>query len=158
MTLAPETGEAAAELVIDDDRWIAQDGLLARCEAALAAAHARLDAPRPGAAAVLFADDALVHDLNLRFRGKDKPTNVLSFPAPETEAYPGDIALAYETCAREAAEKGVALAGHAAHLAVHGLLHLNGFDHQDEDQARAMESLETAILAEIGIADPYQPR
>lgn len=158
MTLAPEIGETPAELVIDDDRWDGHEGLIARCEAALQAVRRRLDAARPGAAAVLFADDALVHDLNLRFRGKDKPTNVLSFPAPETEAYPGDIALAYETCAREAAEKDVALADHAAHLAVHGLLHLNGFDHQDEDAAQVMESLETAILAEIGIADPYQPR
>lgn len=158
MTLAPEIGEAAAEMVIEDERWIAQDGLIARCEAALAAAHARLEAPRPGAAAVLLADDALVHDLNLRFRGKNRPTNVLSFPAPETERYPGDIALAYETCAREAAEKDVALADHAAHLAVHGLLHLNGFDHQNDAEAEAMEALETAILADIGLADPYQPK
>ncbi len=118
-------------------------------------------------ASLLFADDAEVHVLNREWRAKDKPTNVLSFPMLEREdllalaadgppELLGDIALALETCAREAADKGVPLDHHAAHLIVHGLLHLAGHDHVDSDeQAEAMEALETRILAKLGIADPY---
>ena len=116
---------------------------------------------------LLFTSDAEVHMLNSEWRERDKPTNVLSFPMLEraeledlsAEGPPvmlGDIALAHATCAREAAEKGVALEAHAAHLIVHGLLHLAGHDHVDSDaQAEQMEALETAILAKLGIADPY---
>ena len=116
---------------------------------------------------LLFTSDAEVHALNREWRDRDKPTNVLSFPMLESaelaELAPdgppvmlGDIALAHETCAREAAEKGVALEHHATHLIVHGLLHLAGHDHVDSDaQAEEMEALETAILAKLGIADPY---
>lgn len=116
---------------------------------------------------LLFTSDAEVHTLNREWRGRDKPTNVLSFPmleraeleglAPEgPPVMLGDIALAAETCAREAADKGVTLEAHAAHLIVHGLLHLAGHDHVDSDtQAEQMEALETAILAKLGIADPY---
>lgn len=116
---------------------------------------------------LLFTSDAEVHTLNREWRQRDKPTNVLSFPMLERaqleslapEGPPemlGDIALAYETCAREAQEKGIALEAHAAHLIVHGLLHLAGHDHVESDeQAEAMEALETRILAKLGIADPY---
>lgn len=116
---------------------------------------------------LLLADDAEVHVLNREWRGKDKPTNVLSFPMLERDelldlAFDGppellgDIALALETCAREADEKGVALEAHAVHLIVHGLLHLAGLDHElSEDDARAMEALEIKALALLGIADPY---
>ena len=118
-------------------------------------------------ASVLFTVDEEVRVLNREWRAKDKPTNVLSFPmltreellaltpdgAPEML---GDIALAYETCAREAAEKGVSLEHHAAHLLVHGLLHLAGQDHETSaEDAEAMEKLEIAALAKLGIADPY---
>jgi probable rRNA maturation factor len=118
-------------------------------------------------ASLLFTSDGEVHTLNREWRQRDKPTNVLSFPMLERaelealapEGPPemlGDIALAYATCAREAAEKGVTLEAHAAHLIVHGLLHLAGHDHVDSDaQAEQMEALETAILAKLGIADPY---
>ena len=118
-------------------------------------------------ASLLFADDTEVHALNHEWRGKDKPTNVLSFPmltredllALSPEGPPellGDLALALETCQREAAEKGVSLDHHAAHLIVHGLLHLAGYDHElSPDDARAMESLEIKALAQLGIADPY---
>ena len=124
-------------------------------------AHPRLSA------SLLFTSDAEVHALNREWRQRDKPTNVLSFPMLERvellalspEGPPellGDIALAYETCAREAADKGVALEHHAAHLVVHGLLHLAGHDHElGEAEAEAMEALETKALALIGIADPY---
>lgn len=118
-------------------------------------------------ASILFTSDEEVHALNREWRGKDKPTNVLSFPMLERDALLslaadgppemlGDIALAHETCAREAAEKGVALADHAAHLVLHGLLHLAGHDHEISDaDAEAMEALEVKALALMGIADPY---
>ncbi len=114
-----------------------------------------------------FTSDEEVHTLNRQYRGKDKPTNVLSFPMLErgdlldltAEGPPellGDIALAVETCAREAGDKGVSLEHHAAHLIVHGLLHLAGHDHETSPQdAAAMEALEIKALALMGIADPY---
>ena len=122
------------------------------------------------AASLLFADDAEVHLLNRQWRGKDKPTNVLSFPMLERAdlitlapngppELLGDIALALETCVREAADKGVPLEHHAAHLIVHGLLHLAGHDHVHSDaEAAAMEALEIKALALMGIADPYGDR
>jgi probable rRNA maturation factor len=121
-------------------------------------------------ASLLFTSDAELHALNREWRERDRPTNVLSFPmlarAELLELAPdgppellGDVALAYETCAREAAEKGVALEDHAAHLIVHGLLHLAGFDHETSSaDAEAMEALETKALAICGIADPYGRR
>lgn len=125
-----------------------------------------LDNPRL-TASLLFADDAEVHTLNREWRAKDKPTNVLSFPMLERDALLalapdgppellGDIALALETCAREAEEKDVRLADHAAHLIIHGLLHLAGHDHETgPEDATAMEALEIKALALLGIADPY---
>lgn len=116
---------------------------------------------------LLFAEDAEVHALNREWRGKDKPTNVLSFPMLDREELLalapdgppellGDVALALETCAREAAEKGIALEHHAAHLIVHGLLHLAGYDHETGPaDAAAMEAIEIKTLALLGIADPY---
>jgi len=118
-------------------------------------------------ASVLFSDDGEVHALNREWRGKDKPTNVLSFPMLEREELLalapdgppellGDIALALETCAREAADKGLSLEHHATHLLVHGLLHLAGYDHETSPaHAREMELLEIKALAQLGIADPY---
>jgi probable rRNA maturation factor len=110
----------------------------------------------------LFTTDEEVRALNRAFRGKDKPTNVLSFPAdplpglPE-EAQPlGDLALALETCLREAEEKGISPADHTAHLLVHGLLHLIGYDHLEDEEAEAMEGAERRILARLDIADPYR--
>jgi probable rRNA maturation factor len=116
---------------------------------------------------LLFTSDAEVHALNKEWRGKDKPTNVLSFPMlsrVELLALPaqgppemlGDIALAHETCVREAEEKGIPLEHHAAHLIVHGLLHLAGYDHETSvEDAEAMEKLEIKALALMGIANPY---
>jgi probable rRNA maturation factor len=108
-----------------------------------------------GRVALLLADDARLRTLNLQFRGKDAPTNVLSFPSPAGDGFLGDIALAYETCAREAREKGAPFAAHAAHLVAHGLLHLVGYDHERDDDALKMESLEIAILGLLGVANPY---
>jgi probable rRNA maturation factor len=141
---------------------------LARRAAEAAAAVAPGLANERLTASLLFADDAAVHALNREWRAKDKPTNVLSFPmlAPEglaalspegPEELLGDIALALETCSREAAEKGVRLDQHAAHLIVHGLLHLAGYDHETSPvDAEAMEALEIKALAQLGIADPYE--
>jgi probable rRNA maturation factor len=121
-------------------------------------------------ASLLFTSNAEIHALNRDWRQRDKPTNVLSFPMLEradlleleADGPPellGDIALACETCAREAAEKGVPLEHHAAHLIVHGLLHLAGHDHEiSTADAEAMEALETKALAICGIADPYGDR
>ena len=118
-------------------------------------------------ASLLFTSDEEVHALNREWRGRDKPTNVLSFPMVERgdlvglagDGPPemlGDLALAYGVCAREAAEKGATLADHAAHLIVHGLLHLAGYDHEiSTEDAEHMEGLEIKALAQMGIADPY---
>ncbi|MEL7197551.1 MAG: rRNA maturation RNase YbeY [Pseudomonadota bacterium] len=119
---------------------------------------------------VLFTSDAEVHTLNREWRDRDKPTNVLSFPMltrAELLDLPvdgppvmlGDIALAYETCTHEAAEKGIPLEHHAAHLVIHGLLHLAGYDHvHSDEEAQAMEALEITALAKMGIPDPYGDR
>ena len=105
---------------------------------------------------VLLTDDAAVRDLNARFRGKDVPTNVLSFPAPETAApHLGDIALAYGVCAREAEAQGKPLQHHLMHLTAHGVLHLLGYDHETDAEAEEMEGMERAILATLGVSDPY---
>ena len=119
-----------------------------------------IPAPSPlegeGSLVVLLTDDATLRELNARFLGKDKPTNVLSFPAPNNpEGSLGDIALAYGVCAREADEQGKTLAQHLSHLTVHGVLHLLGYDHIDDGEAEAMEALERAVLEALGVPDPY---
>jgi probable rRNA maturation factor len=112
-----------------------------------------------GDVSLCLADDAALRALNLRWRGIDKPTNVLSFPAaagrPGEAPMLGDIALAYETLAREAEDLGAPLADHYRHLLVHGFLHLIGYDHETDAEAERMEALEAKILARLGAADPY---
>jgi len=110
---------------------------------------------------VTFTSDEEVRGLNAKWRGKDKPTNVLSFPMAKPDELVsaqllGDIVLAHGVCAGEAEEKGVEVATHAAHLVVHGTLHLLGYDHETSDaDAEEMEETERRALASIGIADPY---
>ena len=157
------------ELEVDiEEPWPAGEweALADRAAEALAQVAPELVNPRLSAS-LLFTSDAEVHALNREWRERDKPTNVLSFPMLEREnllALPpegppellGDIALAHETCAREAAGKGIPIEHHAAHLVVHGLLHLAGHDHElGEAEAEAMEGLETKALALMGIADPH---
>lgn len=106
--------------------------------------------------AVLLTDDATLAELNGRFRSKPQPTNVLSFPAtPNSEQHLGDLALAFGVCAREAAEQKKSVSDHLQHLVAHGVLHLLGYDHEDDAEADEMEGLERVILAGLGIADPY---
>ena len=117
---------------------------------------------------VRLASDDEVHQLNRQYRHKDKPTNVLSFPmiqpdlldtvtrnSDDGEVLLGDIVLAHGVCAAEAAERGIPVEQHAAHLVVHGVLHLLGYDHMGNDEAEAMEAIERDALASLGIADPY---
>ena len=122
--------------------------------------------PRPVEIGVRLTGDEEVRALNSEWRGKDKPTNVLSFPLAEAaelerasvdgpELMLGDIVLARGVCEREAAEKAIPVEAHATHLLVHGTLHLLGYDHHDDDQAADMESREVRALARLGIADPY---
>jgi probable rRNA maturation factor len=110
-----------------------------------------------GGATVLLTGDARAAELNRRFRGVDRATNVLAFPSNQA-GYLGDVVIAYGVVAREAKQQGKSLAAHAAHLAVHGILHLLGHDHVLEAEARVMENMERRILASLGIADPYLRR
>lgn len=131
--------------------------------AARAAFAAAADTSRDTEAALLLTDDAAVQALNRDYRGQDKPTNVLSFAAldddmPTPDDAPlllGDIIVAFETVMAEAARDAKTPADHFSHLVVHGMLHLLGFDHDDETQAETMEALEVKILSRLGIADPY---
>jgi probable rRNA maturation factor len=144
------------DLQTGDPRWRKARGLSARLSAAAELALKRGRARKGAALTVLLTDDAALKALNRDFRGKNKPTNVLSFPAPANgSAYLGDIALAYDVTQKEARAAGKKFADHATHLVIHGVLHLLGFDHMRGGDARMMESLETRILAELGIADPY---
>ncbi|HEX8899621.1 rRNA maturation RNase YbeY [Vitreimonas sp.] len=132
--------------------WKGQEEALAKALSAAATAQGV-----GGTVSLLLGDDETIAGLNKEFRGKDGPTNVLSFPPGEQSepGFLGDIALAAETIVREAESQGKRFENHAAHLVVHGFLHLLGFDHMNEADAEAMEARERAILASIGIEDPY---
>lgn len=143
------------ETVIEDEGWteILPGAAALAEECRLAASSLEPDLERE--IALLLCDDEAMADLNGRFRGKPNPTNVLSFPSGEEDGFLGDIALARQTCVREAAEKNIPLRDHAAHLIIHGMLHLIGYDHETEDEAVLMERRETEILRVIGVCDPY---
>ncbi len=149
----------AAEVTVNSTLWQAQPRAADTVRQAITAA-ARL-APGDGDVAVLLTDDASVRAMNARWRGLDKTTNVLSFPAAAGAApgaHLGDIAIAFETVEREAVAERKPLLDHLAHLAIHGYLHLVGFDHETERDAEKMETLEQAILSKLGIANPYAER
>jgi len=126
--------------------------------AAIAAAN-QIVGPTGGGVTIIVDNDDRIRSLNRLWRQIDKPTNVLSFPAPDgpsgRTSYVGDIAISYETAAREAVAEGKSLSDHVAHLSVHGFLHLMGYDHESDADAAEMEGLERDILARIGILDPY---
>ncbi len=150
----------------DSSRWDALVREAAEAAIAESAFPQLATSPRPVELSVRLTSDSEVQALNSTWRGKDRPTNVLSFPQLEPEALGdiasdgpglmlGDIVLAHGICAREAADKAIRLEDYAAHLLVHGTLHLLGYDHGDDSQAEAMEQREVRALARMGIADPY---
>lgn len=180
MTVGSDSGgDIDIAVAVEDDRWAVALGLDAEAlaeavemvaRAALegaagsAASAARLE--RPVELAVVLTDDRTVHRLNLRYRGKDAPTNVLSFaaavddadappPPPGAAENLGDVLVAYETVAGEAQSEGKTCGDHLYHLIVHGILHLLGYDHLTGQEAEEMERLEVAVLAGLGLADPY---
>ncbi len=159
----------SVDVIIEDDRW-AEAGLESLAARAVDATLIHLGFnPEDWEVTVLGCDDARIAALNADFRGKPRPTNVLSWPSEErgaevegeTPQKPagdpelGDIALAYETCAREAIDQEKDPAQHNIHLVVHGVLHLLGYDHEREKDGDLMESLEIAILRELGVPNPY---
>jgi probable rRNA maturation factor len=147
--------EAGAWSEITGVEWLATRAAQAAVEAARCGDEEDLEAT------LLLTDDASVQELNRQWRGQDKPTNVLSFPAevaspPGEPRHLGDIALAYETVVRESAAEGKRLPDHVAHLVIHGVLHLLGHDHESEGEADAMERTEVLALGALDIADPYR--
>jgi probable rRNA maturation factor len=145
----------------DWSRFFAIDALIGRAGGALSNTT-KVAIPQGSEASIVLGDDALLRRLNGTYRGKDAPTNVLSFPFQRPPgnlgaavAYLGDVVLAAETILREADERAIEPAHHLQHLVVHGLLHLLGYDHETAAAAQEMERLETDILATIGVADPY---
>lgn len=144
-------------VVVDDPGWRKVRGLLPRLKRAAAAAEKAARFRGASAFTILLSKDSKLKNLNRDFRGKDKPTNVLSFPAaPNRHGYRGDIALALGVTRREAKAAGKSLADHAVHLVVHGVLHLAGHDHVRDRDAKKMEKLEIAILETLGVANPYE--
>jgi probable rRNA maturation factor len=151
------------DLTVEAGDWPEETALAALVEQAITATFTELSPVRPGASelGVIFTDDARIRELNAGWRGKDKATNVLSFPAfPETKSGPlppllGDIVLAAETVAGEAALEDKPFENHISHLVVHGLLHLLGHDHETDAEAEEMEALERRVLARLAIPDPY---
>ncbi|MFO1246869.1 MAG: rRNA maturation RNase YbeY [Alphaproteobacteria bacterium] len=139
-------------LLIEDPKWRTHRGLQTRLKTAAEAA--RKAAKLKGDFTLLLTSDKALRSLNRDFRGKDKPTNVLSFPG--SGGYAGDIAIAHGVTAREAKAAGKRFADHATHLVVHGVLHLAGHDHIRPRDAKIMEPLEVKILGRLGIADPYE--
>lgn len=152
----------AVDVTVEAGDWPSGPELTHLIEVALAVALAAIEAEvaEPAEVSLVFTDDVHIRDLNRDYRGVDAPTNVLSFPAEAQTPgrfgpLIGDIVLARETVAEEAAAGGLTVADHLTHLIVHGFLHLFGYDHEVDEDAAVMERLETAILARLGVADPY---
>jgi probable rRNA maturation factor len=153
----------ALDVEIEAGRWSEITGVewLATRAAEAALTTARRAEDEDLEATLLLTDDAALRELNRQWRGQDKPTNVLSFPAdmkspPGEPRHLGDIALAYETLAREAEAENKSLPNHMTHLVIHGILHLLGHDHESDAEAAEMERAEVAALEALGIADPYR--
>jgi probable rRNA maturation factor len=161
---AEKRADPVIETIVESALWeqepCAEDAVR---RAILAAAQVPLAGAREIARselAIVLSDDSTIRGLNRTWRGLDKPTNVLSFPSPESGSiesvsHLGDIVIAFETTAREAKEEGKPFADHLMHLTVHGYLHLLGYDHESDAEAAAMERIETDILAGLGVPNPY---
>jgi probable rRNA maturation factor len=161
---APSRPAASISVAIRARGWRdAVDGPVALCRRAARAALDAVDAPPGAELAIALADDDFLQGLNRDWRGIDAPTNVLSFPtgdeppAPEAPVMLGDIAIALQTTAAEAARDRLSVADHLAHLVVHGVLHLLGYDHEIDAEAEIMETEEARILTQMGIENPYAP-
>lgn len=165
---APGWSALGPDFADEDTLAVALGPLVEATVAAGAGPGTALEPGRPAELSVVFADDATVQRLNRDYRGKDAPTNVLSFALTEADEpvvfesggpgaplMLGDVVLALETVLAEAARDNKAAVDHARHLVVHGILHLLGHDHMTDAEAEAMERIETAVLARFGIADPY---
>ncbi len=166
--MTAESGGALVDVLVEEARWT-EVGLERLAETAASAALSAVGRdPGRHELTLLACGDTRIAGLNESFRGKPVATNVLSWPAfegappepgsalaGEEPLFLGDLAIAYGTCAAEAAAAGVSLADHATHLVVHGVLHLLGHDHEVEAEAEAMEAIETKVLASLGIDDPY---
>ncbi len=150
--------------------WLETLAVEAAREACLAGGASAIPTDVMAEISITFADDNFIEELNARHRGIEGPTNVLSFPAaspvdfsvnpadgPRPELLLGDLVLGFETVAKEAESQGKRPGDHVAHLVVHGVLHLLGFDHEQDDEASRMERLETSIMENLGIDDPYRP-
>lgn len=151
-----------ADVVVESDLWAAEPQAEATVAAAISAAAEflkSLPSTRGGEVSILLSDDSAVRDINRQFRGLDKPTNVLSFPAantPATQGHLGDIVIAYETLRRECEAEDRLFLHHLAHLTVHGFLHLIGYDHETDAQADEMEALESRIMISMDMPDPWR--
>ncbi len=164
---APQAPDIAVDVLVEAEGWAGVPAAELLCDTA---ARATLDAlaalgddiPDPAELAITLTGDEAIRELNRRWRGKDKATNVLSFPTPDLPEGAdapqplGDIIVAFETLSAEALAEGKAPAHHLVHLVVHGTLHLMGYDHIDDTEAEEMEALERNILARLGIDDPYR--
>jgi probable rRNA maturation factor len=171
MTASPRLAPSGVtvDVLIESPLWEkAEPDAEAVVREAISRAAAATDVGEPTVeVAVLLCDDAMIAAFNAQWRGREEPTNVLSFPAPpgvdldraasdpSVPVHLGDIAIACETVVREAREQGRTVSQHLAHLAVHGFLHLLGYDHQTDQEAEHMESLEREVLATLGISDPF---
>lgn len=164
----PQAGQGALpddfqiDIAVAAGSWPDENELASLCHAAIDAVFkvAPVEALAGSEVSLVFTDDAAVQELNKRWRDKDKPTNVLSFPGsePDGDLYGplmGDIVMAQETISRETDELGIEFSHHLSHLVVHGMLHLFDYDHQENDEAELMEDLERQILTGLGISDPY---
>lgn len=159
--MLPVAAVPVVEISVEDDLWNTFPDLEDTVRVAVEKALARGTIPGPDTeVSVVLANDAFVRTLNRDYRGKDAPTNVLSFAAHDAEGFDsspclGDIVLAYETLVREAGEAGISFRAHFLHLLTHGTLHLLGYDHETDADAEEMEQLEVSILQEFGLDNPY---
>ena len=150
-----------AEISIENGNWGDVSSLIEKCFEAVTSI--KEINPKGGIISFLFCDDEAIQALNKEYRGKEKATNVLSFPSeldypediPDLTPLIGDIAIAYETCVKEASDLQIDFESHLTHLIIHGILHLLGYDHIEDAEAEQMEQLERDLLAKMGLDDPY---
>lgn len=154
--MKPPRKRPAIALVVEDEGWRKHPEALTLIRRAAHAALQR-EPGEPRAVAILLSNDARLRTLNRQFRGKDKPTNVLSF-ASRDPGYLGDVAIAFGVVEREARAQRKTVASHAAHLAAHAILHLKGYGHEERAGRKRMEAEEVVILSRLGLPDPYAPR